>query len=75
MKTRTQVLLDPRHEAFLRRQAKERNCSISAALRSLLDEKINATVGDSDPFAAMAGSVDGEHGPAGRQAEDLLYGP
>ena len=75
MKTRTQVLLEPRHEAYLRREADERNCSMSAALRSLLDEKMTSGTRTSDPFAALAGSVDGEAGPAGRHADEILYGP
>jgi hypothetical protein len=76
MKLRTQLLLEPRHDALLRREARARKCSISAALRSVLDERIGAAaLPGQGPLDALAGAANGPRGSGGREAEDLLYGP
>jgi|GEM_PF-2091520 len=75
MKERTQILLESRQGAVLRREAKARKCSVSAVLRQLIDEHpcFSRSVGD-DPFSALAGAVDGSRDPVGRNAETFLYG-
>lgn len=72
---RTQVLLEPQHEEALRREAKARKCSVSATLRQLLDTApgLNPPSGE-DPFADLAGCVELEETPSGRDVADFLYG-
>jgi len=70
------VLLEPRHDALLRREARARKCSISAALRSVLDERIGSVrkPPGQGPLDTLAGASDGPPGSGGRDAETLLYG-
>jgi len=74
MKIRSQVLLDAKHDAWLRREARLRKCSVSATLRQILDERLAMPRSDGDPFADLAGSVDGSKEPVGRNADTYLYG-
>lgn len=78
MKHRTQLLLDDRHYAFLKQEAQKRRCSISSALRSLLEEKIEiasrSRAPEDDPVLEIAGKYESGHPDTAEKAEKILYG-
>ncbi|HEY5892630.1 MAG TPA: hypothetical protein VIT91_05305 [Chthoniobacterales bacterium] len=78
MKHRTQLLLDDHHYAFLKREAQLRRCSISSALRSLLQEKMETmarnTAPEDDPVFEIAGKYASGHTDTAEKAEEILYG-
>lgn len=76
MKHRTQLLLEERHYAYLKREASVRRCSLSSALRDLLEERMSrsALPMEEDPVLQIAGKYDGPAGAEGRNAEEILYG-
>ena len=78
MKHRTQVLLDPRHHAYLRQEAEARKCSLSGALRRLIDDRMTAEsqrVPDAaDPVLNVAGTFRSGRSDTASRDEEILYG-
>ena len=76
MKVLTQILLEAQHEIYLRSEAKARNLSVSAVLRSILDERMarRSDLAAGDTLDALAGSARGKNEHGGRNPEDILYG-
>lgn len=78
MKHRTQLLLEAGHYAYLKREAKARRCSLSGALRNLLDEQMRremapAETGE-DAILKIAGSFRSGHSNTSSRDEEILYG-
>ncbi|MDD5260561.1 MAG: hypothetical protein PHD76_01810 [Methylacidiphilales bacterium] len=76
MKLRTQLLLQPAHHTFLKRKALERNSSISAALRDLLDEKMSESkaVTENDPVLKLVAKYASGYSDTSRRSKEILYG-
>jgi hypothetical protein len=78
MKHRTQILLEEKHYAYLKREAASRRCSLSGALRGLLEEKMagaeESLVPEDDPVLQIAGKYHSGHTNTARNDEDILYG-
>jgi hypothetical protein len=79
MNHRTQLILDERSYAFLKREAKREGLSISETLRRLLQDRIEIArvAGNADdPVLALIGKYrsKGPQKAIGRHAEDYLYG-
>jgi hypothetical protein len=78
MKHRTQVLIEPKHHAYLQREARARQCSLSGALRCLLDERMSRDArrlpAAEDPVLKAAGTFRSGHSDTAARDEEFLYG-
>lgn len=68
---RTQILLEERHYAFLKKLARKENKSISQVLREILDKYVRKS--ETYPLSSLAGIAEDEE-CYGRDHDRWLYG-
>ncbi len=72
---RTQISLEQEQYRLLGIEARRRGISLSALIRSLVDEHFNADRGHvQDPLEAVIGIGSGTGDPIGREHNRYLYG-
>ncbi|MDE0063757.1 MAG: ribbon-helix-helix protein, CopG family [Gammaproteobacteria bacterium] len=72
---RTQISLEQEQYRLLGIEARRRGISLSALIRSLVDEYFNADRGHvQDPLEAVIGIGSGTGDPVGREHNRYLYG-
>lgn len=76
MQKRTQILLEPGHHDYLKREAKLRRSSISGVVRDLLDEKMagaRAVGEDADPVLGIIGKYASGRRDTSLRSKEILY--
>jgi len=73
--TRTQILLEEAEHRFLAQEAAHRGVSVSAYIRSLVEEKMLQAAPAEARLAEIVGVISDPAGFAGADHDEVLYGP